>query len=364
MKFVFLVLLLLPTFVHAYPEMVRHGYTNCTTCHVSANGGGVMTEYGRSLSNEVMSQFGTQEESRFMYFYSPPEWLQLGGNVRFIQTLIDTPTFRQAKFITMQADLEAAVTYDKFQVVGTLGKSDNQNASGMGEYLLSRRHYLNFKATDEISIRGGRFYPAYGLLVADHTLATRRGLGFEQGQETYNLEGSYLGEKFDFFATGIFGRPDKKELQRESGVAVRSAFNFKESYKVGASFYSGSNDRQSRTFFGPYAILGFRKDLFALFEFDIVKNTPKTTNLTTTGLAHYARLNYEVVKGFHVYLTEDVFKTNWDDPSTTANTFGAGLQWFPRPHLEFIAQFQKTKIWAVDPDNFNDYIWFQLHFYP
>ena len=52
---------------YGYPEMVRHGYANCTACHVSPNGGGILTPYGRSLSQELLSTWGAKNESDFMY---------------------------------------------------------------------------------------------------------------------------------------------------------------------------------------------------------------------------------------------------------------------------------------------------------
>ena len=48
---------------HAFPEMVRHGYANCITCHISPDGGGVLTAYGRSLSREVLSTWGAEGEA-------------------------------------------------------------------------------------------------------------------------------------------------------------------------------------------------------------------------------------------------------------------------------------------------------------
>ena len=33
----------------AYPNMIRLGYVACATCHVSPQGGGVLTRYGRGI---------------------------------------------------------------------------------------------------------------------------------------------------------------------------------------------------------------------------------------------------------------------------------------------------------------------------
>jgi len=112
-----------PLLSHAFPEMVRHGYSNCITCHVSPNGGGIVTPYGRALSQEILSAGGTKDwESKFAYgAVDLPKWLQLGGDVRVLQTHLDTPNIRLGKLILMQADFEAAVNYSGVFVAGTIG---------------------------------------------------------------------------------------------------------------------------------------------------------------------------------------------------------------------------------------------------
>ena len=39
---------------HAYPWMIQHGYTNCSTCHVEPSGFGLLTEYGRAQAQIVL----------------------------------------------------------------------------------------------------------------------------------------------------------------------------------------------------------------------------------------------------------------------------------------------------------------------
>ena len=38
---------------------------------------------------------------------------------------------------------------------------------------------------------------------ADHTIATRQGIGFDEGNETYNLEYSYQGDKWSGSLTAV-----------------------------------------------------------------------------------------------------------------------------------------------------------------
>src|SRR5690242_17806457 len=81
-----------------FPEMVRHGYNNCITCHVSPSGGGVLNHYGRSLSLEVMSFSGSEGEEQLLGFVKTPYWLNVGGDVRSVQYYTNTPTVIAAQF--------------------------------------------------------------------------------------------------------------------------------------------------------------------------------------------------------------------------------------------------------------------------
>src|ERR1700720_2791062 len=93
----------------AFPEMVRHGYVNCSSCHISPTGGGVLTQYGRELSREILSTWGTQneDESKFAYGWVPlPGWLDAMGLYRGVYAYQDTPFIRQGQYIFMENDVE------------------------------------------------------------------------------------------------------------------------------------------------------------------------------------------------------------------------------------------------------------------
>src|SRR5690242_20632761 len=87
----------------AYPEMARYEYGNCGTCHVSINGGGVLTDYGRALSAEVLSTWkGSEDENRALWGLWPKQDLvKLGGDIRTIQTFYEDERVKDGKYFLM-----------------------------------------------------------------------------------------------------------------------------------------------------------------------------------------------------------------------------------------------------------------------
>ena len=346
----------------AFPELVRKGYGNCISCHVSTSGGGVLTAYGRELSLEALSWMGTEKESLFAYgLVQTPEWAALGGDVRTVQTYRNTDLFVSESWIWMQADLEAAVSFGKLTADGTVGLDYFGN-------FVSRRHYLILNLTDEIHLRGGRFLLPYGINSADHLIATKR-LGLldldDEDEDSYNIEASYIGEAVNVYLTGTFGRPSLTIMgeQLDHGGALSASYYFAEKYKVGVSAYHGSNDFRDRYIAGPWLILGFTPQVFLLSEWDF-QDKAFTGGDHFWGTANYNKLDYEFIKGFHVYLEQDYYRDSFADPNSNSfQNYGAGLQIFPRPHFEINMSWNKTRTSAIEND-FENYAWLMLHFYP
>lgn len=346
----------------AFPELVRHNYVNCTACHVSPSGGGVLTQYGRELSNEVLSAWGREGEGRFLWDVAKmPSWLEMGGDVRTLNLRQDASTGSRSRTILMQADLEAAVSYKKLTLVGTAGVLDS--AVYPTERFISRRHYALFHLNDELSLRAGRFMQAYGINVPDHAIYTKQGLGWDQGTESYNLEGSYLGERFNFYLTGVFSRPDINERIQEKGASTSASVTLADRYKVGASYFYGTSYNANRNVFGPFLILGFTPRFFLLSELDVQRNYARTSLDPEWGLINYQRLDYELIQGLHVFVTQQSSKLNFSKTSSQKDAYGAGIQFFPRPHFEILLNWEKRRTLATSQDYF-DWLYLTLHFYP
>jgi len=361
--FIVLFLNFLTQTAFAFPGMVSHGYINCQACHVSPTGGGLLTQYGRALSNEVLSSTGSEEESVFLYdLIKQPEWLNLGGDARTLVLYRDTPTIREGRVIIMQLDLEAGLSFDPFYAVGTFGYKDTPQPEPLREHLISRRHYLGYRATEEIGFRLGRFNPGYGINTDDHAITIKRGLGWDQETESYNIESSYINESINFYLTGIFGRIDEPKLDREKGFAVSASSGFADTFKLGASYFNGKNDLTHRHVFGPFGVLGFTPELVLMSEIDfqaVKDNLPSTDRVW--GYVNYQKLDYEFLKGVHGFLTQEYSQLDWSTDRTKVQTYGVGGRYFPRPHIELSAAFNVSTRPTLNANTYLSYL--NLHYY-
>jgi len=341
--------------------MVRHGYPNCTACHFSPNGGGVLTEYGRELSRELLSTWSKEGEERFLYDQVKlPPWLSMGGDLRVLTIRQQAPSLWNNRTLLMQADLEAAIHYKSLAWVGTVGIRDSEIYPD--DLWISRRHFLIFHWTDELALRAGRFFPAFGIYTPDHAISTRRDLGWDQGMETYNLEGSWLGESANLYFTGVFSRPEIPDATQEHGIAASGSYALSDRYKVGASYFYGTSDFLNRNVFGPFAILGFTEDLSLQTELDFFRNFASTAQDPTWGLVNYQKVDYSFFQGFHGYLTQQVTRADLNNEKSLRDAYGIGVQFFPRPHFELRLDWEKRRNVAVSQERL-DWLYFTFHYY-
>jgi hypothetical protein len=339
-----LVMILFARNARAFPEMIRMGYVNCIACHVSPNGGGILNPYGRESSQAILSTWGSEKEAAPFYGLLPvPSNLDVATYLRGVQTYQNNATAFSGNYYWMQLDAEAALHFgskDQFTADASIGiDPDVLNATPgfNGSTLLSRHHYLIYRpggSDDPNSFRVGKFLLDYGVNFSNHTIATRQGIGFNVGNETYNAEYSYQGDTLSGSVTANFGRPDDGTIKQERGSAATVGYALGDHSKVGWSAYYGNYDGDQRELTGPYALLGFTQRFYLLMEAAFQFNHPLGLP-SANGLYSYEKLGYEIFKGFHVYGFEQNTVPDFGIALSNQISTGAGLYWYPRPHFSF-----------------------------
>lgn len=346
------------TSLYAFPEMVRYGYANCSSCHVSPSGGGVTTEYGKRISEDVLSTWAREGESNFLHNAVPtPSWLAIGGDVRELRYRTQQGSATLDRTFLMQADGELAYVSPTLAVDGSWGMYD-----GNHEF---RRHYIKYMPTPNWSLRVGKFMPAYGIMTPEHELSTRRGSGFNQGTETYNAEIGFLHEKGEIIYTQIT-KYDSRDNLHEAAGSLRVAAYVHQRSQVGWSFYAGLTPDTARHHIlsGPFVILGITPRLYYMLDTSLQKyySNWREFMYKYPGLVLYNRLGYEFYKGMHVSLVGDFQSQQLGKPNMESTTFGPAFHFYPRPHFEISATWMKQQIRAIST-SWQDMGNLMLHYY-
>ncbi len=362
----------------AFPEFARHGYLNCTSCHASQTGGGLLTEYGRAIAKELLSSgrfffekrmdltLPEGSEEQFLHgSTNPPKGLNLGGDIRALQMISDNARATVGRFVLMQADLEGMWSDgNRFQVLASVGRTETPKADNGFEYFLSRRHWVNVlmgppEAMDRYQLRVGRFFPAYGLNIAEHTVVTRRQLGFNEQQESYNTELSYLSEDWNVFATAILGRPDHEGKSHEEGASLQLSRNLGTHYKVGWNGFYGKDPargaRAERYMTGFFGMLGFTPQIYSLVDFSMTRD-----KVLKSGVAGFSKLGWEFTQGVHLFGMQEIGRTSLASATGRTEAYSLGIQYFPRVHWDFLVTARQEK--TIGP-GFDSVFWFVAHYY-
>lgn len=348
----------------SFPELVRYGYPNCTACHVSPAGGGVLNQYGRELSKEILSTWSSKGEQYFAYgAVKTPESINLQGYVRLLQLHRETPSVEEERTIFMQTDLEASYRHKTITGVATIGRQEKQINGEKVVQPISRRHYLLWQPTDKLTGRVGKFSRYFGLNTPNHTSYVYRDLGFGQDTETYNVELSFLRGNFSFFYTSVLGTfDDITSNATEKANSLSAQYSFLKRHKIGATYYRGKDETQKREIVGPWFILSFTKDFYLMTEAFYQDKYNLDSEIRSKGYVNTNRLSYQVVKGVIPFVAAEASQTDWTSDASKRQSYGAGLQFFPRPHLELMATYQRDRYY-IDDGYFSDLYWLMLNYY-
>ncbi|MCB0379559.1 MAG: hypothetical protein KDD33_13790, partial [Bdellovibrionales bacterium] len=153
----FLIIFLNLSASYAFERMVTHGYPACIACHVSPNGGGLLTDYGRSLSKELLSTWGVSDVfARPAFSVKNTERVKIGGDVRGIQTYFKNSNVDQGRLFPMQQNVELGLNVGNAMLVGTLGTQEGPDTAPRRGQFLSERHYILWSPTPTSRVRVGK----------------------------------------------------------------------------------------------------------------------------------------------------------------------------------------------------------------
>lgn len=350
----------------AFPELVRHGYSNCISCHTSLSGGGLLNAYGRALSRELVTQpsfFGqpnAEGSEKIFGALELPENHLVGGDLRVLQTYIDDQQSTRGRFFVMQLAVEYSwQIWERLRAFGSVGRweSRKQNPEPK-DYIYSPNYGLELLLTDpesdhRVTLKAGKFTPVYGINFQEHLIATRKILDFQPGQERTALEVGWLNESFTLVATGISLKHQGQDHQKENGGIVQIAVPVGEKSKMGYNFYSTN----LKKFHGIFAHIAFSERTYGLFE---ANQTVAADH--ELGLVQAFKFGFEKHQGLHFVALQEFSNLSIKNANPKFEAFSVGAQWFPVTHWDLYGLLRKERSTALG-NEFSDHVWLIGHYY-
>ena len=356
---------LVVTPVAAEPTFLSKQYPRCTACHYSPSGGGLLTPYGRSLSREEISTFGRRDAA------APDDWveeeflfgavgsdspLQLGLDLRPSQLRIhaggrDLPD----RNFLMNLDLQAAWRAGDWTAYGTVGRRP-------GGGLVTYEHWLARRVSDRVSVRGGRFLPAYGVRLADHTSLARDRLGLAEDDQIYGVE---LGVSTDRSLLQVAVGPGRAEsLLNDDGSASLTVSGRAQrdlgprTVVVGSVLHRGAADRAARSTalgasfgYAPVPWLTTWTQLDVHFrDLGAGDGAVILTNQTSV----------EAWRGVWLRVSPQRYRVR-NNPHSEVHRMVYGLDLYPRTHWHVNLSWYRDRF--VSSDRLNQQLLAQLHLY-
>jgi hypothetical protein len=173
----------------AYAWMIRHGVTDCQTCHADPSGGGVLTRFGRLVGNSTLrTLYGRGDNGAnddFLSLLPLPDPVLLGGDARYFWYTQKTKSPGSAaqgnsdNFL-MQADLTGQVKVWRLRANASIGYADKgaryaSITTATEQNLVSRVHWVgvDLGEHDQFLVRAGRMNLPFGVRSVEHTMLVR-----------------------------------------------------------------------------------------------------------------------------------------------------------------------------------------------
>lgn len=289
--FIFLTLVFYSFSLWAHPHYVRLGYTTCTGCHMSSDGSGLLTDYGKGISASE-SMFARDLDSENM---TPSNYHQA-----FQMRVMNVASPVRNRTFPMQFDyLSSFNFFEQLKLMSILAVSPPENNQSVKSDFFNRLYFrelsleltINNKANFEDRFKMGVGLLPLGIGLVDHTAyvrATNRlfvtdiplHFSYYQNRAHYNFDG------FVFLP-----HPKELELNAERGIGGRFFYKFNPKFSLGPQFLLGNSKSINRQMTGVLIKAG--KDKFSyLGELDYTRRTIKADQSKFTQWAIYQGLSY------------------------------------------------------------------------
>ena len=338
------------------PRFAVQNGTSCGLCHLNPTGGDLRSDYGIS----IVSLDDLPADKSFTSNYSGiiNEFITFGADFR-VQSLIQKEEFEEDKKISV------ALFPMQLDIYGQISVLSNLAMYIKHDHLRNNQEFwaIFTFADGSNAVRIGKMMPDYGIKLADHTAFTRGG-NIRQ-RVGLNKEDLFFNPR-RIIPTGIEGTFNYNDLVISGGIYNRFLDGSDQSYGESESilektvsaklqyFHDGEKIRKmvgisylkekKISFGGIFGGLNYGKWTW-MGELDLSKNWVSTS----TSLASFSSLSFDIKKGWVAEGRYDFFDENIDKTGKAISRFVLGLSIFPIPFVELKLQARITSVAEGSP---------------
>jgi hypothetical protein len=334
----FVLLALCPRDAWAYPYFVGLRAINCSECHYSPTGGGLINDWGRSSRGVTFGgsdDWSLHSSARGYDEAGEPDLqLDVGGDARAALLL----SGGSAAFFPMLLELQGVAAYGPLEVYASV--TPRKGTPGGPAYLLfSREHWLMLRVASQVALRAGRLVLPFGIRNPDHTQYVREDFGFDKWDQSYALELDVSRDDYTLSVAAFAGDLtwEPADVQERGGVA-RATLNFAgDRGYVGASLLGTHSVARNR--FSGSVFTGLRplERGYVLAEVAAQRLAAGRTDNTLSTGAGYLRLGWFVTDAVDLY-TEEGYRLVVDHSELTKWRVALGSNWQLLSWFELLPQ--------------------------
>jgi hypothetical protein len=320
----------------AYPQFQLVHDQTCTACHVSVDGGGLLTENGVNTADAIQQ---LDHNGELMYGkVNLPSWLRVGGDFRGMAGYLQTPQ-RYLYAFPMQADVYTAVFMKNVSLHATAGFRPAQERNEAATRLWAREHFVQYQSSpgsaEGMWIRAGHFMPVFGLRMTEHPIYTRRYGGTKLYSETYGVSGSLVTAKYEGHASAFIKNPLMDGVRQGSGGALYGEYRIAEKTLLGGGAMVEVTD-WNHTYRGALTAKQYVPSKKLLLQGELQVANPRVDAYGTTQIIGYLMTSYFLTDAILVDLGLGHYDENIRVRALDRNNVDLNVHWFVTSHLELM----------------------------
>jgi hypothetical protein len=340
-----LLLLALPSAAEAMPRFAVQQGAACSLCHVNPTGGGARSAYGRVFARQVLSMaLLAPEDGLPLVDPSIGDWGAFGLDAR-AAVIYARPRDTQTDpgeshgFFLMQGDV-----YLNAHLGPHAGVYLDQGTHGSQEMFV-------WAGVSPVVIKAGKFMPAHGWRLPDHTSFTRESIGFGPRAKDTGVS-VVLDHPFGTVEAGVFNGagPDAPlDLDRKRAYAARAEGRLRTSWvnlHAGASAYWNRTEAGEALRYGLFGGVSAGRFTY-LAELD--KADDEQGGARVEGYAAYHELSVVALRGLQAALTYDFRDPDIDVRRDGLHRAGVSAGFFPWPGIELEAAVRDSIGYVDNP---------------